>query len=420
MSIHTVTRRGLLLGGLAAAAATAGLLGRQNIVQAATGAPRRIVLVLASGGWDVTYALDPKPGSAAVDGPPGTIKDFAGIPILSDPSRPAVDAFFAAHAGITTLINGVNLGTIAHPEGQHRILAGINDDTAPDVAAIASATHGAGMPAPYLVLGRTAFSGPYGSLSARTGSANQIVTLLDPKVAFPVKGAQGFPLIPKPEEEALIRHYVLASAERSRSARPSARVDDFVDSLARGDALREIGQIGELEFARSFDAQVALAVEALGRGLCHSVQLESDGWDTHADNEQQSTLHEGFFAVIKGLVDELTARPGSSAGSKLIDETLVIVASELGRTPRLNAAMGKDHWPVTSMMVIGGGLKGGRVLGGSDDGLGARGVDLESGAVDDGQNNLFYSNLAAGILEAAGVDAAAFLPSAEPFHALLA
>ena len=409
------TRRAFLAGGLAVAAAAA--LAPRRRLQAAARAPRRVVLVFASGGWDPTYALDPKPGVAGVDAPPGQVQDFGALPILTDPSRPGVADYFAAHAAITTVVNGLSVASVAHPEGSHRVLTGTSDPAAPDIAAIAAAAHGADRAAPYLVLGRTAFSGPYGAQSARTGSANQIVTLLNPASTLPPIGGPILPLVPTDAEAARIRDYVRATAEAELAARPSQHLQDYLDSLTRADALREIGKVGELQFSRTFAAQADLAVEALARGLCHSVQIESDGWDTHEDNAQQGPLHDQFFAGLRGLVDALAARPGSGAGATLLDETVVVVASELGRTPRQNGAQGKDHWPVTSAMVIGGGLKGGRVLGGTDGALVAAGIDLQTGARAPAAPPLHYGNFAAGLLQAVGVDPAPYL-LAPPLAAL--
>lgn len=413
--MHRHTRRAFLAGSLAVTAAL-GLAPRRRAA-AAIGAPKRVILVFASGGWDTTYALDPKPGVQGVDAPPGAVQDFGGVPILTDPSRPGVTAFFTAHAGITTLVNGLTLGSIAHPECSHRVLSGATDPTAPDVAAIAAAEHGSSLAAPYLVLGRTAFSGPFGAQSARTGSANQVITLLDPKATFPPVGGPLLPLVPTDAEAALIRDYVRARAEAEQAMNPSQRLQDYRDALTRADALKEIGQIGELELARTFEAQAALAVEALARGLCHSVQMEADGWDTHEGNDKQGALHDAFFAGLAALVDDLAARPGSKAGTKLLDETVVIVASEMGRTPLLNGAKGKDHWPVTSALVIGGGLPGGRVLGGTKGALEAEGIDLQTGAPDPGAPPLLHGNFAAGLLQAVGVDPAGYV-MAEPLHAL--
>ncbi|MCG8399400.1 DUF1501 domain-containing protein, partial [Bacillus atrophaeus] len=51
----------------------------------------------------------------------------------------------------------------------------------------------------------------------------------------------------------------------------------------------------------------------------------------------------------------------------LLDETLVIFFNEFGRTPKINANSGRDHWPFCySILLGGGGVKGGRVVGASD------------------------------------------------------
>jgi hypothetical protein len=64
----------------------------------------------------------------------------------------------------------------------------------------------------------------------------------------------------------------------------------------------------------------------------------------------------GFSALINDL--ECTGR---------LDSTLVVAAGEFGRTPRLNATGGRDHWPgVWSVALAGGGIRGGQVVGASD------------------------------------------------------
>ena len=419
--MHDLTRRSWLRNSFAALGA-ATLLTRHGHVRAAPNTtPRRLVLVFNSGGWDSTYALDPKPGIAGIDAPAGKVETLGGLDVLTDPSRPNIGKFFSASAGSCAIVRGLQISSVAHPDASHRVLTGVSADTAPDVAAIASAVHGADRAAPYLILGRTAYSGPYGSLAARTGSVNQIVTLLDPNIALPPIGGPLLPHVPTDAEEALVRAHVLARAERELTASGgNRRVDDFIASLSRGDLLREIGIVGELELARSFPAQIDLAVEALARGLCHSVQIETGDWDTHTGNAQQGPLHNDFFAGLTQLIAALATRPGSTQGSKLLDETAVVVVSELGRTPRLNSAQGKDHWPVTSALLIGGGVAGGRIIGATTDSLDGAKIDLSSGKPDPNGKPLLYSNFAAGLLELAGVDPGEHIPGVEALHALSA
>src|SRR5262249_43425708 len=60
------------------------------------------------------------------------------------------------------------------------------------------------------------------------------------------------------------------------------------------------------------------------------------------------------------LIEDLDARG-------LLDSTLVVALAEFGRTPRINKAAGRDHWPDCFTVVLaGGGVKGGRVHGSSD------------------------------------------------------
>jgi hypothetical protein len=51
----------------------------------------------------------------------------------------------------------------------------------------------------------------------------------------------------------------------------------------------------------------------------------------------------------------------------LLDDTLVLMLGEFGRTPKINAAQGRDHWgPCQSIVLAGGGVRGGQVYGASD------------------------------------------------------
>ena len=64
--------------------------------------------------------------------------------------------------------------------------------------------------------------------------------------------------------------------------------------------------------------------------------------------------------AVSALVDDLRDR-------RLLDETLIVVMGEFGRTPKINTAGGRDHWPrAFSVALAGGGVRGGQVIGGSD------------------------------------------------------
>lgn len=93
-----------------------------------------------------------------------------------------------------------------------------------------------------------------------------------------------------------------------------------------------------------------------------TVNGQSIIWDTHADNfgRLEKTLVPPMERAFATLLDDLVERG-------LLDSTLVIWMGDFGRTPIINAAAGRDHWPQCySMILAGGGIRGGQVIGESD------------------------------------------------------
>jgi uncharacterized protein (DUF1501 family) len=87
-----------------------------------------------------------------------------------------------------------------------------------------------------------------------------------------------------------------------------------------------------------------------------------DGWDTHAKNFEalQQELLPMLDQGLSALLDDLQERG-------LLGQTVVAVFGEFGRTPRINANAGRDHWGLCQSVVLaGGGVQGGRVHGRSD------------------------------------------------------
>lgn len=85
-------------------------------------------------------------------------------------------------------------------------------------------------------------------------------------------------------------------------------------------------------------------------------------WDTHAQNfdRLEDVLCPVFDVGFSALVEDLDQRG-------LLDETLVVAIGEFGRTPKINAKAGRDHWgAVFSFAMAGAGISGGQVFGASD------------------------------------------------------
>jgi hypothetical protein len=92
------------------------------------------------------------------------------------------------------------------------------------------------------------------------------------------------------------------------------------------------------------------------------IKIDYDAWDTHNHN----------FPILRdnklpGLDQTYSALMGDLSDRGLLDETLVVVMSEMGRTPRVNPNGGRDHWTFCySVMFAGAGIRGGTLCGASD------------------------------------------------------
>jgi hypothetical protein len=87
------------------------------------------------------------------------------------------------------------------------------------------------------------------------------------------------------------------------------------------------------------------------------VNVDYDAWDTHQQNFKilkQNKLP-GFDQTMTALMSDLKSRG-------LLDETLIVVTSEMGRTPRINGNAGRDHWTFCyGSLLAGAGIRGGTV-----------------------------------------------------------
>jgi hypothetical protein len=119
-------------------------------------------------------------------------------------------------------------------------------------------------------------------------------------------------------------------------------------------------------------------------------------WDDHRNIFP--ALRQKLPAVDRGL----SALVADLAQRGMLDETLIVMTGEFGRTPRINNMAGRDHWPQTfSVVLAGGGVRGGLVLGTSDD----EGAFPKERPVT--PEELFFS-----VYALLGIDADRYLPSA--------
>jgi uncharacterized protein (DUF1501 family) len=93
------------------------------------------------------------------------------------------------------------------------------------------------------------------------------------------------------------------------------------------------------------------------------VEVNLEGWDTHDDNFTR-------VAERNAMVDQPMAQLVTDLRQRgMLQRTLVIWTGEFGRTPRINARAGRDHYPrAFNIVLAGGGVRGGQVIGETDPG----------------------------------------------------
>ena len=116
------------------------------------------------------------------------------------------------------------------------------------------------------------------------------------------------------------------------------------------------------QYGRNSLGQACLMARRLVEAGVRCVSIDHTNWDTHDNNfsvlktDLLPLLDQGISALFRDLHDR-----------GLLSKTLVIVTGEFGRTPRINANAGRDHWgPAFTVAMGGGGIQGGRVVGRSD------------------------------------------------------
>jgi hypothetical protein len=115
-------------------------------------------------------------------------------------------------------------------------------------------------------------------------------------------------------------------------------------------------------YGRTQIGQGLLLARRLVESGVRAVSVWMGGWDTHSKNF--TSLREKLLPPLDQaygtLIEDLHARG-------MLGNTLVVQIGEFGRTPKINKDAGRDHWPKAfSVVLAGGGMKGGQVIGATD------------------------------------------------------
>lgn len=128
------------------------------------------------------------------------------------------------------------------------------------------------------------------------------------------------------------------------------------------DIAQEPSSIREKYGTSSFASGCLMARRLVEAGVPF-VEVSAGNWDTHQDNfERTGTLCNQVDQPFAFLLEDLRQRG-------LLEQTLVVWMGEFGRTPRINARSGRDHYPrAYNIALAGAGVRGGQVIGTTDPG----------------------------------------------------
>lgn len=325
------------------------------------------VVFNASGGWDTTYLMDPKgvgginrlfmEGDILTKG----AHNYAPIKKHAKGGMPNED-FYAEFGDELLTFNGLDYSVNNHSPGARYMATGKLDSLAyPTFAALVAACRGPDCPLAFLTFGNYSNTGnlvamsrvPYLPSLQRIANADAI----DGNERSPYHDKFALNRIEEAlREEKAIRGVEpqLPRAERAENMLYAAQINSkalarVTQYIPKNVPKERLGQQAEIALA-SFKA-----------GVCVSANLTIGQFDSHANNDaDQMKLIPEFLAGIAYTI----RRAGEL---KIREQLVVIVQSEMGRTPTYNQGNGKDHWSIGSALFLGPKIRGNRVVGATDE-----------------------------------------------------
>jgi len=341
------------------------------------------VHIAAIGGWDTTLFCDPKGRLNAAEANPinrtynqGDIQSPAmPSPITWAPTDDSVqlpagsvanEAFFNRHYQQLLVLNGIDLATVNHATGTLAMGSGFGDGSAPAIGALLAATRAPDLGLTFWDAG--GFSRTNAHVARTRVSRSDRLAFLTTPNQYPAQHRND--LLYQPERDfdramAVVRRRAQRRAEASRLPRLRQGLRDFARSHQPGqglDVLRDFLPPQDVldNVQHDMTRQIILGAASYQAGLTCAMAVAGPGlFDTHDDNDNLATQWLGQFL---GAVDEAW---GYIVDAGLADRTIFYLTSDLGRTPTYNPGDGKDHWSVTSAMMMGAGIQGNRVIGAS-------------------------------------------------------
>lgn len=229
-----------------------------------------------------------------------------------------------------------------------------------------------GMP-PYVALANSQVADIYGA-----GDLGQQYEPLD---GINVNGRFSLPqgvAVPRLQDRNLLRQELDKFRRRLDSSVSFQQQDRYTqeafDLVLGGDAQKAFDLSQESDETRnrygrdSMGEKALLARRLVESGVTWVTMSDAWGhWDHHGDEVQWGGIAKGLTPMLPVLDRGMTALIGDLKERGLLDSTLVVIVGEFGRSPVMTRTAGRDHWPsVMSLLVAGGGLRGGQVIGATD------------------------------------------------------
>ncbi len=398
----------LQASGLGAIALGAGMVPLRGL--AASGSDLNFIFIFNGGGYDPTRVFancfEQRGVDMEVDAGLTTVGDLS---FVNHEDRPSVELFFERYGHLALILNGMLVPSVAHNACRRLMMTGTSNDGASDWAAILAGGMASDVALPELVMSGPSYPGQFGTSVTRTGTSGQLDALLGGSV---IDWSDLHTKAPARRAEDRMDSYMIRRAEAAiKDAKlPKAKelYRGYQSSLERAVNLKDLQGIIDWDTSSDLSSQGSLAAKVLRMGISRCVMMNHGGrgWDTHTNNDDtQSQSWESLFSGLLDMTDRLAALPGKTAAT-LLGETVIVVLSEMGRTPQLNLEDGKDHWPFTSALVVGPGITGGRVVGATDEFYYGRKIDPISGELFDGSGSidLTTSSFGATLLNLADID----------------
>jgi hypothetical protein len=325
------------------------------------------VVFNASGGWDTTYLMDPK-GVGEINRlyREGDIQTRGGHAFAPNAAQVKAgmsnEAFFERYGRELLVVNGLDYSVNNHDPCSRYMATGKLDSLAyPTFAALVAACKGPQLPLAFLTFGNYSTTGNLVPM-ARIPYLNSLNLVANADAVGGVAQHRYHdPFVDERIERALEEQ---AEARKSQARLP--RVERAESMLYAAQLNSKVLQrvtphVPKTSPKERLSQQADIALATFKGGVCVSANLTIGQFDSHNNNdEDQMKLIPEFLAGIDYLLrraEELQIR----------EKLVVVVQSEMGRTPTYNKGNGKDHWSIGSIMFLGRGIKGDRVVGATDE-----------------------------------------------------